>query len=293
MIWVYKVAESNRLQAIDASGLSELQALSEEADWLWVDFMEPDDEELEVIAELLEDAEVIRDIKKRRVFSRHERISDYLLVSIPLAVLGDELEIFPLYVFMKEKMLLTVRSKYSSKSVKNALKTFEDCVGTVCEGATNSSFILSRLFHEISNENLDLVIALRESIDEIERKALANPGDKKIVHSVFAVKREICALERTLWSQSELMSSIREGIVLMIETSEEIVATLNHAINNISRELSFLNSYNNALDSILSLQDLGMIHRVERNLIYLTLIALIVSVILILLEIDIINILSK
>ncbi|MCK4634187.1 hypothetical protein KAT42_05075, partial [Candidatus Bathyarchaeota archaeon] len=61
---------------------------------------------------------------------------------------------------------------------------------------------------------------------------------------------------------------------------------------NISRELSLVDSHNNALESILSLQDLGLIHRVERNLIYLTLMALIVSVILILLEIDILSLLQ-
>ena len=89
------------------------------------------------------------------------------------------------------------------------------------------------------------------------------------------------------------MISIREGVVLMVQPSEEIRATLSHAVNNISRELSLLDSDNNALDSVLSLQDLGMIHKVERNLIYLTLLAFVVSVLLILLEIDRINLLSR
>ena len=88
------------------------------------------------------------------------------------------------------------------------------------------------------------------------------------------------------------MLSIREGVVLEIETTEEIEETLNHAISNISRELALIDSHNNALESILSLQNLGMIHRVERNLISLTLMALIVSVILILLEIDILSLLQ-
>lgn len=85
----------------------------------------------------------------------------------------------------------------------------------------------------------------------------------------------------------------KEGVVPMIQTSQEVRETLNHPINNISRELSLLDSHNNALDSILSLQDLGLIHRVERNLIYLTILALVVSVLLILLEIDIIGLLTR
>jgi len=293
MIWVYTVTESNELHARDASSLKELQNLNKEADWLWIDFMDPSDKEFEVIAGLLEKTEIVSDIKGQKIFSRPERVNDCILFSLPHTVFKDALNTFPIYVIIKNKTLLTVRNGYSSKAMKNALKTFEDCVGKICEGSVNSSFILSRLFHEISNENLDVVMALRERIDKIEEQALANPADKKISRSVFATKRELSALERILWSQRELMLSVSEGMVPMIETSEEIRATLSHPINNISREISLLDSHNNALDSILSLQDLGMIHRVERNLIYLTIMALIVSVLLILLEIDIISLLSS
>lgn len=242
---------------------------------------------------MLGEAKITGDIKERKIFSRPERISDYLLFSVPLAVYKNKLETFPIYVFIKEKTFLTVRNRHFSKSVKNSLKTFEDCVGKVCAGVTNSSFVLSRLLHEISNENLDVVMTLRERIDEIEGRSLAKPGDKGISRSVFLMKKENSALERILWVQRELMLSIRDGVVLIVKTSEEVRATFNHAVNNISRELSLLDSDNSALDSILRLQDLGMIHKVERNLIYLTLMALIVSVLLILLEIDIISLLSR
>ncbi len=293
MLWVYTVTESNELQARDAGSLKELEALSKEVDWLWMDFMEPDDKELEIIAGLLGAVEIISEIKEKKVFSRPERVNEHLFFSVPHAAFQDRLKISPIYIFLGKKKLLTVRDKDSSKSIKNARKTFEDCIGKVCDGPINSSFVLTRLFHEISNENLDVVMALRERIDGIEEKALANPADKRISRSVFATKREISALERMLWAQRELMLSISEGIVPMIMTSEEIKTTLSHPINNISRELSLLDSHNNALDSILSLQDLGMIHRVERNIIYLTIMALIVSVLLILLEIDIISLLSR
>lgn len=293
MIWVYTVTESNELQAKDASSVQELQSLSKEVDWFWADFMDPNDEEFEVMTGLLGKAEVIKDIKEQKIFSRPERIDEYLLFSVSYSIFTDRLETLPLYIFMKEGTFLTIRDKDSSSFVKNVLKTFEDCVGKVCEGPSNSSFILSRLFHEISNANLDVIMALRESIDKTEHRALENPADKKISRSVFAIKRSVSALERVLWSQRELMLSIREGIVPMIQASQEIRETLNHPINNISREFSLLDSYNSALDSILNLQDLGLIHRVERNLIYLTIMALVVSVLLILLEIDIISLLSR
>ena len=292
MIWTYTLTKSNKLQARDADSLNELQRLAKEANWLWIDCMEPDDKELKEISGLLKETEIISAIGKRQIFSRYEKVNDYVLISIPLVVFEDTLETYPIYVFAKEKILITIRSKNSSKSIDNTLGTFQDCLSKVCERGNASSFIVSRLFHEVSDENLEVVMALRAHTDEIEEKALANPGDKEIGKTVFALKREISALERILWTQKELMLSIEEGVVPVIQSSEMDEPTLTHAVGNVSRMLSFITSNDGALDSILRLQDLGMIHRVERILIYLTLVTLIVSVITILIEIDIVKILS-
>lgn len=293
MIWMYMLTKSNKLRARDADSLTELQRLNKEANWLWTDCMEPDDKELEIIAGLLKETDIIGAIKKRQIFSRCEKINDYVLISIPLVVFKDTLETCPIYVFAKEKILITVRSKNSSKSINNTLKTFQDCISKVCERGVASSFIVSRLLHEVSDENLEVVMALRARTDEIEEKALANPGDKQINKTVFALKREISALERILWTQRELMLSIEEGVVPVIQSSSELdEQTLSHAVSNISRELSLISSNDNALDSILRLQDLGMIHRVERMLIYLTLVTLIVNILMILIEVDVLRILS-
>ncbi len=291
MIWTYAFTESNKLQARDAHSLDELQNLSEKASWLWIDCLEPNDEELEIIAELVKETKVINAIKNRQVFPRYETINDYLLLSIPLVTFKDKLETSPIYVFAKEKRFITVRGKDSSKSIDNTLKTFQDCIFKV-KCSVFSPFIVSRLFHEVTNENLDGIMALRERIDEIEEKALAKPGDKKISKMVFALKREISTLERTLWVQRGMMLNIREGVVPAVESSEMDRQTLSYAINNISRELSLIDSYGNALDSILRLQDLGMIHRVERTLIYLTLVTVLMNIIMILLEVNIFEILS-
>jgi len=135
-------------------------------------------------------------------------------------------------------------------------------------------------------------MTLRARTDEIEEKALANPGDKQINKTVFALKREISTLERILWTQRELMLSIEESVIPVIQSSKLDEQTLSHAVSNISRELSLISSNDNALDSILRLQDLGMIHRVERILIYLTLLTLLANIIMILKEVGVLRILS-
>jgi Mg2+ and Co2+ transporter CorA len=292
MIWVYTI-KSEKLQAFDADSLNEIEVLSGKTDWFWVDCLDPDDSELEIIAGLLGETSVINDIKGKTTFSRYVRIDDYSGISIPLVVFQSELTTHPIYAFLKERTFVTVRSKISARPIENVLKTLHDCAaGIICPSgvkAISSPFVLSRLFHEATNENLDAIIFLRERIDKVEEEALSNPRDKGISRAVFALKREVSTFERILWSQRELMLGMREGVVPTLQPSEEVSPTISHAINNISRELSLLDSNSNALDSILSLQDLGMIHGVERTLIYLTLIILVANVILILLGLDLLK----
>lgn len=292
MIWAYTITEANELEARDAHSLSELQELGRESGWLWIDCMEPHDKELEMIAGLLGETEIIRIIRDRQLFPRSRKINDYVLLSIPQVAFDRTLKKYPIYVFAKGNILITVRSQHSSRSIDNALKTLEDCILRVCERDIASSFVVNRLLNEVSAENHDAVMALRARTEELEERALTNPKDKQIGRTVFSLKREISTLESILWNQRELMLSIEEGVVPIIRSSEPDDQTLSHAVSNVSRELSLISSNDDALDSILTLQDLGMIHRVERILIYLTLVTLVVNVLTILIEVDILKILS-
>jgi Mg2+ and Co2+ transporter CorA len=264
----------------------DLERMITESNWVWIDSMQPSEKELDIIQKFVEEPGMLDIIKEEKSISRPEKINEFTFFSVSQALYDGQLQVSPVYVLIKANgIFITIRKMSSSQAFKNALKTFEDCVGKVCEGDLNSLFLLSRLFHELTNENIDTLMDIKDNIDTLERKALENPGDKGISRSVFAMKRVISTLERVLWAQREQMLNIHEGVVLMVTTTEEIKTTFNFAINNISRELSLLTSENYALDSILSLQNLGMIHRVEKRLILLSFLALIVSILLILLKI--------
>jgi len=117
------------------------------------------------------------------------------------------------------------------------------------------------------------------------------PSSKAISKKVFALKRQIAKLYRLLWSEEQIMSSLKDGLIPNIELCQETVLGLEDSMSNVARELEFLNSYDNALDGVLRLQDLGMIHKVERTLIYLTIIILVMNVFLIVLEVGILDLL--
>jgi Mg2+ and Co2+ transporter CorA len=263
-----------------------VEKLAKEVNWLWVDCLEPNDEELQIIAELLHESKVIDMIKTQQILTQYERINDHVLIPALLVDFKEKLETYPLYIFANEKMFITVRNKNASRLINNTLRTLQDCVMKVkCD--TSSSFVVSRLFHEIASENLNTIMTLRSSIAEIEEKVLEKPADEKIDKAVFKLKREITSLERVLWVQRETMLAIQEGVVPTIQVTDIDKQTLKHTISNVSREHSLLSAHNDALNSILSVRGLGMIHRVETILIYLTTLTLLTDVVMVLFELGI------
>jgi len=292
VIWAYTFTTQNKLEASDIHSTDELEKLRENTDWFWIDCLEPNDEELESIAEWLNEPDVKELINESRIFSRYVKVNEYIMISIPFVCFESKVVMHPIHVFAEKKTFVTIRSKDSSKSISNTLKTFQDCRSKL-ECPAFSPFVISRLFYEATNENLDVAMRLRERIDAIEETALTKPADKRISKTVFTLKREISTLERILWAQRGKMLSIKEGVVPTVKSSEMGKQTLSYAISNVSRELSLISSYDNALDSVLSLQDLGMIHRVERTLIYLTFVTLLVNIVMILLEVGIIDVLTS
>jgi Mg2+ and Co2+ transporter CorA len=291
LIWVYTFNEQNELKASDVHSGDELESLKKENEWFWIDCLEPNEEELKIITEWLKVSDVKSLVNDRHIFSRYENVNYYVMISLPFVCFNSNIEMHPIHFFASEKIFVTMRNKDSSKLISNTLKTYQDCRARL-ECPAFSPFIVSRLFYEATNENLEVAMSLREQIDAIEERALSKPSDKKISKSVFSLKREISSLERILWAQREKMLNIKEGVIPIIETSGMGLHTLNYAINNVSRELSIINSYDSALDSVLNLQDLGMIHRVEKGLIILTAVTLLVNIIMIIIELGIKNVLG-
>lgn len=222
-------------------------------------------------------------VKKEKVHPSCERYRDYALISIPFVEFGNALQLHPISVIVKEKVIITSRDESSTKLIGNVVETLEGY--TIENGVVELSFIVGRLLREVADENSKAMMSLKEQIDKIEEKALEKPGEKSIARSVFRLKREVFALHRLLWVERELMADVRERVVPHIKIDEEAELIIHDAIDDIDRELEFVDSYSRTLDSILRLQDLGLIHRVERTLIFLTSIILILNVIIIILAI--------
>ena len=275
-----------KLQPQNITSISEIKELAKKAGWAWVDCTDPNEEETQMIAELVENKDVKSIIKSKEILSTYEKINGFVMIQLVQIDFKERLETYPLYIFLNGQIMVTVRTQKMSAPIKHTMDTLQDCIQKVtCE--TSSSFVISRLFHDIVNENLNIVVTLRERICEIEQAALKKSAGKNIEEMVFDLKREITRFERILLVQRDVMLAIQEGIVPSIQTSQIDKNALNNTISNLSRELSLISSHSNALDNVLTVRGLGMIHKVETNLIYLTIALVILTVLLILIEVDI------
>jgi len=283
MIRVYTVA-GKKLQSGEIVSSKKLHDLGGKVDWLWVDCVDLDNKETAIISDFFGvEAKILNDInaraQKEKTYPSCERYRDYSLISIPFVEFGKTLQVHPISLIMKEKMLITSRKENSTKIVGKVVETLGSYI--IENGEALPSFVVSRLFREMGEENSRAMMSLKEQIDKVEEEALENPRDRSVTRSVFGLKREISTLHRLLWVGKELISDVKECVVPHVKLDEEARVILADATDDVDRELEFVDSYSRTLDSILSLQDLGLIHRLERTLIFLTIILLLLDALII------------
>ena len=283
MIRVYTVA-GKKLRSGEIVSSEKLHDLGGKVDWLWVDCADLDNKETAIISDFFGvEAKILNDTKKGKIYPSCERYRDYSLISIPFVEFGETLQVHPISVIMKEKMLITSRKENSTKLVGKVVETLGSYITE--NGEALPSFVVSRLFREMAEENSKAMMSLKEQIDKIEEKALENPRDRSVTRSVFGLKKEISTLHRLLWVEKELISDVKECVVPHVKLDEEARLILADATDDVDQELEFVDSYSRNLDSVLRLQDLGLIYRVERTLIFLTAIIVLLTVISIILSI--------
>jgi len=284
-MWVYGVSGKN-FHAGEVYSAEDLGKLVENFDWFWVDCADPSSRDVEAVSRLTGvDPKTFEDLKSWKIFQRPRNFGGYTFISISYAAVQENgLRTYPIHIVVGRKMLLTMRSKESSALIEYVVQTLKESLPG--DESLNPSFVLCELLRENTTRVLDVVLALREAIEKLEEKAIAKPS-KSMINEVFIFRKKIAALYRLLWNQQQIIGGLKNGLVSNVRLCERSILGLEDAMNSISRELEFLTSYDNSLDGVLRLQDLSMIHRVERTLVYLTVITVIMNLFLILLEMGI------
>jgi Mg2+ and Co2+ transporter CorA len=271
----------------DVSSQNEIDDLIGKVGRAWVDCWDLDDKETMIVSKLLGvEATTLDGIENGKVRPSYAKCRDeecpyYTWISTPVVEFAGELKLHPLSIILKERFLITLRSGYSSRLIESTLRTFR----ALRPEERKPSVILCKLLAEIIDENSRTMVSIRELIDKIEEEALENPRKKAITQSIFKLKRGLSTFQQLLWAEKELLSDMNLGIIPRLKLAAEAKLIVEDVTDDITRDLEFVDSYNMSLDSVLRLQDLGMIHRVEKRLVFLTAILVIMNVALIILQI--------
>ena len=286
MIRVYTVKNKELFEA-DVRSKEEIDNIVANVKRAWVDCWDLNDKETMIVSRLLGvDATTLDGIENGTVRPTYAKCLDeecpyYTWISTPVVEFAGELKLHPLSIILKERFLITIRSGYSSRLIESTLRTFR----ALEPEERKPSVILSKLVHVIIDENSGAMVSIRGLIDKIEEEALENPRKKVITQSIFKLKRGLATLHQLLWAEKELFSDMNLGVIRQLKLTKEAKLIVHDAMDDVTRELDFVDSYNGSLDSVLRLQDLGAIHRVETNLVYLTISLVVLTIILIMLEI--------
>ena len=293
MIWIYTV-QGKDFVAADVASLTQLKDVAS-SQWVWVDVFDPDEKELEILAELLgNEPELVEKFKELMdkpldikvdsyEFCNYEKVNEFGTVVIPSITVADELLVYPIILVKKKKMIITWGEEGHSHSeiIKKTIKRLRE--GVEAEQALNSSLVISVLFHEVAIKNSKEILCIREKIDQLEEQALENSA-KRLIRSVFSLKKTISDLNRLMIDEKAFMLDVGQSFIPFTKLNQKSKPIVDEAIELIDREIDFINSYTRTLDSILTLQDLSSIHKVETSINYLTIVLVIGTAILILLE---------
>lgn len=280
--------------ATDATSLTQSMDIASNQ-WVWVDIFDPNEKERKIITELIgNEPEIVEKIKKSMdeplnirhkgcILCNYEKIHEYVLVTIPSITFDEQLLAYPIFLAKKKKMIITwgEEAHNHSQIIKTTIRRLRE--GVEAGQDLNSSLVISVLFHEIAIKNSDVLLCIREKIDQMEEQALEN-GGKHLIRSVFSLKKMISDLYRLMIEEKDFMLDVDKSVIPRIRLDKKSKPIVDEAIEIIDRELDFMDSYTRTLDSILTLQDLASIHKVESSINYLTIVLVIGTAILVLLE---------
>jgi Mg2+ and Co2+ transporter CorA len=291
VIRVYTV-KNKELFETDVYSKKEMDNIVAKVKRAWVDCPDLDEKEIRIVSDLLGvEATTLNGIENGKIRPHYAKCFDemcpyYTWISTPVVEFTEELELHLFSMILKERFLVTLRSNHSERLIESTLRTFN----SLPPAERKPTVILSKLIHEIIDENSGAMVSIRDQIDNLEAEAMEGQKKKAITKSIFKLKRSLSTLHRLLWAEKEMLSDLDLGVIPNLKLVPEAKLIVEDASDDITRELE-IDSFNRSLDSILRLQDLGAIHRVETNLVFLTVALVILTIVLVLIDIDIIGIL--
>jgi Mg2+ and Co2+ transporter CorA len=216
----------------------------------WIDCWDLEEREVKIVSGILGiEPENLLKLKEDVINPKYSKCFDegsffYTDISTPVVEFSGILTLHPFRIFLKERFLVTLRSGYSSQLIESTIRTFR----ILDRNERKPSVILAKLIHEIIDENSGAMFSIRELIDKIEGKAMESHKKKSVERAIFKLKRQLSTFHRLLWAEKELLSDISLGVIPNLKLVAEAHRIIDDASDDITRELEFLDHYDNTLD---------------------------------------------
>src|SRR4030066_883019 len=183
LIHVYTV-KNKELFKTDVRSKRELDNIVAEVKRAWVDCSDMDEKERRLVSDLLGvEATTLDGIENGKIRPHYAKCFEetcpfYTWISTPVIEFTDELTLHPLSIILKKRFLVTLRSKHSEKLVESTLRTFK----ALPPAERKPTVILSKLVHEIIDENSGAMVSIRDLIDSIEEKPMEGAKKKTVTN---------------------------------------------------------------------------------------------------------------
>src|SRR4030066_877208 len=154
LIRVYTVKNKELFEA-DVRSKEEMDNIVHNVKRAWVDCSDLDETETNIVSNLLGvEATTLDGIENGKIRPHYAKCFDemcpyYTWISTPVVEFTEELKLYPLSIILKERFLVTLRSKHSEGLIESTLRTFQ----ALPPADRKPTVILSKLVHEIIDEN--------------------------------------------------------------------------------------------------------------------------------------------
>ncbi|MFH2056670.1 MAG: magnesium/cobalt transporter CorA [bacterium] len=214
MILSYYYTRDEGLKKLEGiQGFSEFQKV--EGSVLWVDMIEPTDEESYVLtSEFGFHPLAIEDVLSEMSRPKVDDYGEFLFTVAQ--VLGqpmqeEDIDVWPIGVFLTKSAVVTVHFR-KMPPLASVARRLERDSRLMSRGA---DFLFHSLLDHVVDTYFSALNLLEKEVDHVEAEVFDDP-DKGTLRLMFHIRRDLSLINRVVWPQSEVVARITRGIFPLI-----------------------------------------------------------------------------
>jgi magnesium transporter len=126
-----------------------------------------------------------------------------------------------------EHLLFVVKNNALILVTSDKLSYYNELFSTVVSKAMtkknfSAGYILYEFLHQDAKENYDVIEAMDDKLELLEKKILENSGDRNITSEIVSLKKEFIDMSKRLWASSKIIFTIKKDLTAIKLTKDEL-----------------------------------------------------------------------